>query len=137
MCARRGTPAHMYSDNGTNFVGMSQRNLCRARVMREDFRNYKKQLYPELFDEIGKLEVPWRNAPAWPSAGGIFEAAVKSLKHHLQRVLGYEKLTWEEFTTLLAKTEASKNSRPLCPLTEDPEEFYNTLTPGHFLAVLR
>ncbi|XP_075990324.1 uncharacterized protein LOC142985982 [Anticarsia gemmatalis] len=127
MCARRGTPAHMYSDNGTNFVGA-------CKVLKEDYIHFKQLLSPEFFDEIAKLEVQWHfNAPAWPSAGGIFEAAVKSLKHHLRRVLGEQKLTWEEFTTLLAKIEACINSRPLCPLTEDPEEFYNTLTPGHFL----
>ncbi|XP_075990201.1 uncharacterized protein LOC142985844 [Anticarsia gemmatalis] len=121
MCARRGTPAHMYSDNGTNFVGA-------CKVLKEDYIHFKQLLSPEFFDEIAKLEVQWHfNAPAWPSAGGIFEAAVKSLKHHLRRVLGEQKLTWEEFTTLLAKMEACMNSRPLCPLTEDPEEFYNTL----------
>ena len=80
------------------------------------------------------MEVEWHfNAPAWPSAGGIWEAAVKSMKHHLKRVLGEQKLTFEDLTTLLTKIEACLNSRPLCPLTEDPDDFYNYLTPGHFL----
>lgn len=127
MCARRGTPKHVYSDCGTNFIGA-------AKVLRKEFEEFKQTLSPEFFTEIGKLEVEWHfNAPAWPSAGGLWEAAVKSLKHHLRRVLGEQKLTYEEFTTLLTKIEACMNSRPLCPLTEDPEEFYNYLTPGHFL----
>lgn len=127
MCARRGTPAHMYSDNGTNFVGAS-------RVLQREFEIFKQLLTSEFFTEIAKLQVQWHfTAPAWPNSGGLYESAVKSMKHHLRRVLGEQKLTWEEFSTLLAKIEACMNSRPLCPLTEDPEQFYNCLTPGHFI----
>ncbi|XP_026316034.1 uncharacterized protein LOC113227357 [Hyposmocoma kahamanoa] len=127
LCARRGTPKHVYSDCGTNFIGA-------AKLLRKEFEHFKQILSPEFFTEIGKLEVEWHfNAPVWPNAGGLWEAAVKSLKYHLKRVLGDQKLTYEEFSTLLTKIEACMNSRPLCALTEDPEEFYNYLTPGHFL----
>ncbi|CAG9135185.1 unnamed protein product [Plutella xylostella] len=127
FCHRRGTPKHCYSDCGTNFIGASKR-------LRTEFNEFKKELAPEFFTEIGKMEVEWHfNAPAWPTAGGVWEAAVKSAKYHLRRVLGDQKLTYEEFLTLLTQIEACLNSRPLCPLTEDPEEFYNYLTPGHFL----
>ncbi|XP_075977359.1 uncharacterized protein LOC142977365 [Anticarsia gemmatalis] len=127
MSARRGTPQHMYSDCGTNFVGAS-------KILRQEFEEFKQILSADFFNEIAKMEVKWHfNAPAWPSAGGLWESAVKSMKHHLRRVLGDQKLTFEEFSTLLAQIEACMNSRPLCPLTEDPEEFYNYLTPGHFL----
>ncbi|XP_026744683.1 uncharacterized protein LOC113506020 [Trichoplusia ni] len=127
MCARRGTPKHVYSDCGTNFIGAS-------KILRNEFEYFQQELSPEFFTEIAKMEVEWYfNAPGWPSAGGLWEAAVKAMKHHLRRVLGDQKLTFEEFTTLLAKIEACLNSRPLCPLTEDPKEFQNYLTPGHFL----
>lgn len=127
LCARRGTPKHMYSDCGTNFIGAS-------KVLKTEFELFKTELPPEFFDEIVKMEIEWHfNAPAWPSAGGLWEAAVRSMKQHLHRILGDQKLTYEEFTTLLTKIEACMNSRPICPLTEDPEEFYSYLTPGHFL----
>lgn len=88
---------------------------------------------PEFFKEVNKLGINWHfNAPLWPSAGGLWEAAVKSMKFHLKRVLGEQKLTYEEFTTLLHQIEACMNSRPLCPITEDPEDL-EYLTPGHFL----
>jgi hypothetical protein len=41
-------------------------------------------------------------------------------------------VTFEEMTTVLYKIEAQLNSRPLCPLTEDPSDL-DFLTPGHFL----
>lgn len=37
-----------------------------------------------------------------------------------------------QLRTLLCKTEAVLNSRPLNPLTDDPDDF-RALTPGHFL----
>ncbi|XP_071631893.1 uncharacterized protein [Temnothorax longispinosus] len=62
----------------------------------------------------------------------IREAGVRSVKHHLRRVVGAHTLTFEEFATLLRNIEACLNSRPLAPLTDSADE-YEALTPGHFL----
>lgn len=125
MCARRGTPKHMYSDNGTNFVGAS-------RLLKKEYKDVLQVINTDFLNDISDLGVTWHlNAPAWPSAGGLWEAAVKSTKRHLKRVIGEQKLTFEEFTTLLTQIEACLNSRPLCALTENAEDDY--LTPGHFL----
>ncbi|KMQ89675.1 hypothetical protein RF55_10667 [Lasius niger] len=70
--------------------------------------------------------------PAAPHFGGLWEAAVKALKHHLRRVIGETKLIFKEMATFLAKIEACVNSRPLQALTDDPEDL-DALTPGHFL----
>ncbi|XP_043478306.1 uncharacterized protein LOC122508811 [Leptopilina heterotoma] len=64
--------------------------------------------------------------------GGKWDAAVKSIKYHLRRTIGETILTYEEFTTLLTQIEAVLNSRPLEPLTENPDDL-SVLTPGHFL----
>ncbi|XP_025266779.1 uncharacterized protein LOC112638780 [Camponotus floridanus] len=67
-----------------------------------------------------------------PHFGGLWEAAVKSTKHHLRRVIGEATLTYEEMATLLTQVEACLNSRPLQPLTDDPDDLA-ALTPGHFI----
>jgi hypothetical protein len=64
--------------------------------------------------------------------GGIWEAGVKSMKFHLRRVVGNAKITFEEFYTLLCQVEAVLNSRPICPLSNNPDNL-QVLTPGHFL----
>ncbi|XP_048478253.1 uncharacterized protein LOC125488810 [Plutella xylostella] len=126
LCARRGVVKSMFSDNGKNFVGA-------AKELQREFQQFETLMSPEFFKEVNKLGINWHfNAPLWPSAGGLWEAAVKSMKFHLKRVLGEQKLTYEEFTTLLHQIEACMNSRPLCPITEDPEDL-EYLTPGHFL----
>lgn len=126
MCARRGTPRHVFSDNGTNFVGA-------AKLLQQEFEKHNTFKTSEFTDEMSHLQIEWHfNAPLWPTAGGLWEAAVKAMKYHLHRVLGEQKLTFEQFTTLLNQIEACLNSRPLCPLTEDVEDL-EYLTPGHFL----
>jgi hypothetical protein len=46
--------------------------------------------------------------------------------------MGETVLTYEDLTTLLTQTETCLNSRPLCALSDDPND-HATLTPGHFL----
>lgn len=54
------------------------------------------------------------------------------MKFHFARTVGNAKLTYEEFTTVLARIEAVLNSRPISPITDNPNDF-TALTPGHFL----
>ncbi|XP_033221143.1 uncharacterized protein LOC117175543 [Belonocnema kinseyi] len=75
----------------------------------------------------------WRfNPPGAPHFGGIWNAAVKSAKHHLQRVIEDTTLTYEEMNTVLVQVEACLNSRPLQSMSDDPDDL-TALTPGPFL----
>lgn len=70
------------------------------------------------------------NPPNAPHFGGLWEAAVKSFKIQLKRVIGQTTLTLEELHTLLVEIEGILNSRPLAILSGDE---LNILTPAHFL----
>lgn len=124
FCSRRGLPGAMYSDNGTTFVG-AERELTRA---------YRTALRdPTFLAKTAEDNISWKFIPPHaPHFGGLWEAGVKSVKHHLRRVVGAHTLTYEELTTVLCQIEACLNSRPIAPLHDDPGN-YETLTPGHFL----
>lgn len=121
--ARRGHCAYMYSDNGTNFVGAD-------KIMRQAIRTWQAQ---DTLDFVQSQGTVWNFiTPAAPFQGGIWEAAVKSMKHHLRRVMGVQKYSYEGLATLLAEIEACLNSRPICAMSDDKDDA-RALTPAHFL----
>ena len=82
---------------------------------------------------LTSLGIEWHfNPPGSPHFGGLWEAAVRSSKFHLKRVIGDSSLTFEELSTLLAAIEACLNSRPLSPVNDNISDF-RVLTPAHFL----
>ncbi|XP_053686295.1 uncharacterized protein LOC128735835 [Sabethes cyaneus] len=125
--ARRGRSTDIYSDNGTNFVGARNH-------IKELFKMFNDREYREsVTKECAKEGMQWHfNPPSAPHFGGLWEAAVRSAKHHLLRVIGDSTLTFEDFNTLLVQVEACLNSRPLTQLSDDPMDL-RPLTPGHFL----
>lgn len=70
--------------------------------------------------------------PHSPNFGGLWESNIKGVKHHLYRVIGDTLLTYEEFHTLIVQIEATLNSRPLYPMSNNPNDL-QPLTPSHFL----
>nr|CAI5859790.1 unnamed protein product [Callosobruchus analis] len=125
---RRGPVAHLYCDNGTNFVG-AKRYLDEIHKFLSS--SYHKTQFAEVLAE-NRINFHF-NPPAAPHFGGSWEANIKSIKTHLFRVIGEQILTFEEMTTLLAQIESVLNSRPLCrTLSPDPSEPL-ALTPAHFL----
>ncbi|XP_065371866.1 uncharacterized protein LOC135963802 [Calliphora vicina] len=124
--SRRGPCTDMYSDCGTNFVGANKE----LQIL---YNRSKSSIPDEISDRLAKNGTKWHFIPpASPNFGGLWEAGVKSTKHHLKRVMQNRILTFEELTTLLAQIESCLNSRPLCPLNSEPSDC-NALTPAHFL----
>lgn len=120
IIARRGMITEIISDNGTNFVGA---NNFLQEIEQTELRNQTER----------KFHIKWKfTTPGAPHQGGIYEAAVKSVKHHLIRIIGDTTLTFEEYSTILCQVEAYVNSRPINAITDDPTDL-NALTPGHFL----
>ncbi|XP_063979931.1 uncharacterized protein LOC135163955 [Diachasmimorpha longicaudata] len=123
--SRRGIAHTLFSDCGTTFLGADEelRRLFLAGS------SESRQLAQLLIQDGTQWSF---NPPSAPHFGGKWEAAVKSVKYHLTRTIGEDLLTFEELTTLLTHVEAVLNSRPLEPLTDDPDDC-SALTPGHFL----
>ncbi|XP_045466642.1 uncharacterized protein LOC123675337 [Harmonia axyridis] len=125
--ARRGKPSKIYSDNGSNFKGARNYFLELHDLLTNKVHNKK------LFNFLTPHSIEWSFIPAKsPHMGGIWEAAVKSTKYHLKRILGIASITYEEMYTILTLIESCLNSRPLSPLSSDPDDYLH-LTPAHFL----
>lgn len=123
--ARRGKPTNVYSDNGRNYVG--------ANALLKELTSFFNQTAKDLSNFAAEIGIQWHFIPSLsPHFGGLWEAAVKGTKHHLKRVLGDTKLTYEDYATVLTQIETILNSRPLSPLSTDPSDL-EPLTPGHFL----
>ncbi|XP_055543219.1 uncharacterized protein LOC129728788 [Wyeomyia smithii] len=125
--ARRGCPLHIHSNNGKNFEGA--RNELHVLYKQLHDKNY----VGEIAEVCANQGIQWHmTPPKAPHFGGLWEAAVKVAKKHLHRQLGNAMLSFEDMATVLAEIEAAMNSRPLTPLTEDPNDL-SILTPAHFL----
>ena len=102
--SRRGKPTHIYSDNATTFTKAAK----------------------------ALPDVNWQfNPPAAPWWGGFWERLVRSIKEPLKKILGKALVTDKELSTLITRIEGQINSRPLTPLTDDPDQV--PLTPAEIL----
>ena len=122
---RRGKPRHIYSDNGTNFVGAD-------RELGECVKNWDHQ---QIADALLEFDTQWHfNPPAAPHFGGLWERMVKSVKRAMRAVLMPQQvvLTDEVLRTVLVETDALLNSRPLTSVSDDPRDL-EAITPNHFL----
>ncbi|XP_014205740.1 uncharacterized protein LOC106637458 [Copidosoma floridanum] len=87
----------------------------------------------KIASRLVKDETTWSFIPAnSPHYGGLLEVGVKSIKHHLKRVIDKHILTYEELTTIFVQIEAWLNSRPLSALSSGIDDL-QAITPSHFL----
>ncbi|XP_026666970.1 uncharacterized protein LOC113463934 [Ceratina calcarata] len=115
----------LYSDNATTFQPADKELQSMFKAGSE--------FYISTAAPLASMGTSWTFIPPnSPHYGGLWEAGVRSVKHHLKRAFNDRLLTFEEFSTVLAEIESCLNSRPICPLTGDVEDL-QALTPAHFL----
>ncbi|XP_058448656.1 uncharacterized protein LOC131428628 [Malaya genurostris] len=125
--SRRGRVLEIHCDNATAFVGADRELKAANKAFREQFQTKEWQNYTT--DHGIKFRfIPARS----PHFGGLWEAGIKSFKYHFRRIMGCKAFTMDQFVTVVTQIEAILNSRPLTPLSDDPQDI-SALTPGHFL----
>ncbi|XP_055613538.1 uncharacterized protein LOC129759982 [Uranotaenia lowii] len=121
--ARRGSPAEIFSDNGTNFQGA--KNILADQL---------KHIHQECAVTFTNSTTRWNfNPPAAPHMGGSWERMVRSIKVAMEGISKHPQNPCDEvLETVALEAEAIVNSRPL---TYIPLETANSeaLTPNHFL----
>ena len=121
--ARRGNVGHIYSDNGTNFVGAE-------KVLKESIRKWNQRQISEF---LVQKEVDWHfNTPLASHFGGSWERLIRSVRKILTSITSQTTFTEEGLTTLFVEVEGILNSRPLTPVSF-LEEIKRPLTPNDVL----
>ena len=121
--SRRGTPAMIWSDNGTNFIG----------VEKEHHECIEKWNTLNIAAELVHKGIKLRfNTPSAPNQGGIWERLVRSFKRVLYTIPGTLRLTDEVLNTNFCLVEHALNARPLTPVSANPSDL-GAITPNQFL----
>ncbi|XP_033213946.1 uncharacterized protein LOC117171010 [Belonocnema kinseyi] len=100
LFSRRGKSRTTHSDYATNFVGANRELDGLYNLLISVEHNKKVQQY------LAEEKITWHFIPPRsPHFGGIWEAAVKSFKHHLLRLVDDTLLTFKQLETFIIETE--------------------------------
>ena len=110
---RRGTPALLISDNGSNFVGAEK-----------ELGNWLKSLEQDkITGHLADRRILWKfNPPSASHRGGVWERLIRSVRKILNSVAGRQSMNEEALWTYLTQAERIINDRPLTAVKEGVDE---------------
>ncbi|XP_046580145.1 uncharacterized protein LOC124287683 [Haliotis rubra] len=124
--ALRGKVQQFRSDRGTNFLGATE-------ILKVDTVNVEDK---PVQDFLSKEQAKWLfNPPHSSHIGGSWERMIGPVRRILDRMMSNvspKKFTHEVLTTFMAEVSAIVNSRPIVPVSSDPEQPH-LLTPATLL----
>jgi len=119
LCARRGTPSTLYSDNAKGFKAASKE----IRAL------YRSINWNAVKLEGVKKNVEWFfSTEKAPHQNAICERLVRTVKSPLRVVVGAARLTKNQLRLVLTEIEAVVNNRPLAVVSEDAADL-DPITP--------
>ena len=120
--ARRPALRQLYSDNASNFRA-ADTELSQA------FDIWKQS----VLEDEHLQPVEWTfNLPYASHRAGVFERCIRSTKDVLKMIMQRERISYDEFHTVLVAVEAILNRRPITQVSSDPRDV-SALTPSDIL----
>ncbi|XP_054597204.2 uncharacterized protein [Nothobranchius furzeri] len=120
--SRRGTPAELWLDQGTNFRGGE-------RELKEAFSN----MADDLRQHLAKRQIKFLfNPPGSPHFGGVWEREIRSVKSALRVCVSSQPIHEEVLLTVLLEVESILNSTPLGYVSTDIADV-DPVTPNSLL----
>lgn len=123
--SRRGQVESLRSDNGTNLVGSEKELKLQLKYWNQE----------RIYEFLRQKNIKWTFQPPTASHfGGVWERQIRTIRKLLSTLLLEQpiKLTDDSLSTLFCEIEAMLNSRPLTPVSSDPDDL-EALTPNHLL----
>ena len=122
--ARRRHVEHLYSDNGTNFVGAH-------KILKEYISDWNQK---HIHGVLRRLNISWHfNTPTASHFGGAWERLIRTVRKIMTDISPHRIYNDENLRTVLTKVESIINSRPLTPI-QFSEVSEKALTPNDILA---
>ena len=90
FCCRRGTPSHLFTDNGTNFIGARNE----MKKLSELLTSQKRQEGMSHLSTTSNIH--WHmSPPRAPHFGGLWEAGVRAMKTLLRKLVAPHLMSYE------------------------------------------
>ena len=115
--ARRGQPAKIVCDNGTNFTAAEKEQ-----------QTLRRQGYTTI-----QRQIEWTFNPVYaPHFEGVWERLIRSVKDSFYAIIGSQIRTDDIFNTVHSEVEHFMNARPITTVSASPDDV-EAQTPNHFL----